>query len=70
LPVKATWAFPVWGNLITGAQGMACAFVCVACEQTIDITDVKYAVEFQQNGPVYHPLEWDGENCSLKKIDA
>ncbi len=66
LPVKAAWLVPTWGNVITGTAGMACAFVCVDCESQIRITDVKYALEFRgDGGVVYHPLQWNGEVCSL-----
>lgn len=52
---KATWEFPVWGNLITGEHNMAIAFICDTCLAAE--RPVMFVVEMRQNNLLYHPLE-------------
>jgi hypothetical protein len=57
---KATWGFPVWGNLLTGQDNMACAYVhddCIDDNTGKIMGDIKYAVELRGDEFIYHPIE-------------
>jgi hypothetical protein len=57
--VQATWEFPIWGNLLSGIENMACAFTCDNCYEVGQIkpVPVKNVVEFRGNEILYHPVE-------------
>ncbi len=59
---KATWKYPVWGNvLIPGCQGRALFYVCDRCQESsekgIDPGPVKYAVEVRNKEFILHRVE-------------
>lgn len=60
LDKKATWPFPVWGNVITGRQNMAVSYVhddyCHYEKMKLK-GEIKYAVELRGEEFIYHPIE-------------
>lgn len=57
LPFLTTWKFPVWGNIFMQApKNGAIAFICDACYDSGEPT-IKFAVEQDDNGIKYHPIE-------------
>lgn len=61
LDVKAQWNYPVWGNILTGVEGMALAVVHDdAINKGQPISPVKYAIEItgKLNKEIhYHEVE-------------
>lgn len=54
---KAQWPFPIWGNVITGHQNMACAYVHDECIENNKLKgEVINAVEFKDGEIIYHPV--------------
>ena len=58
LDYKATWEYPVWGNVLTGATNMAVAYIH---DDAIDsdgnlIGPVLHAVEFGEAEIIYHDV--------------
>lgn len=58
LPFKATWPFPIWGNIITGEKHLACALVHDdAVDKLGRITeDIKFAVQIKGEEIIYHAV--------------
>lgn len=58
LNFKALWKYPVWGNLITGPENMAVAYVHDDCVKNGVITGrIKYAVELNEGKIIYHEIK-------------
>ncbi len=56
LRYKASWAFPVSGNILQGRSNMACAVVHDDCIINGAVTGIiKYAIEFTNGEILYHP---------------
>jgi hypothetical protein len=56
--MKATWSFPVWGNILSGQSNMACAYVH---DDYIDeygkvLQKAVHAVEINGSEIIYHPV--------------
>lgn len=58
LEFKATWEYPVCGNVTYGIEGMAVAYVHdeFFVDGKVDLSKVKYAVEFAGDDIIYHPV--------------
>ena len=54
LEQKAKWLFPTHGNILTGTEGLACAYICDQCYDA-KISPVN-AVEFQGDKVIYHKI--------------
>lgn len=53
--LKAKWEYPTWGNIITGEEKLALAYICDECYMLK--SQAKFAVEFGENDSInYHPL--------------
>jgi hypothetical protein len=58
LGYKATWKFPVAGNVLTGTSGRAVAFIHDDYFQIGKNTgEIKYAVEFRGDEIIYHDVK-------------
>lgn len=55
LNYAAKWKSPVCGNVISGSDGTAMAFVCDECLAAEK--PISFAVEFRGDTVVYHPVE-------------
>lgn len=58
LDYKATWEYPVWGNVLTGATNMAVAYIhdeAIDCGGKL-MGPVLYAVEFGEAEIIYHDV--------------
>lgn len=58
---RATWEYPVWGNVLSGQKGLACAYLCDPCMDECQTTGegdrpLKYAAEFRGDEIVYHDV--------------
>ena len=65
LNLKPTWKFPVIGNVLTQEEDRAVGFVCDRCQEA-GMSDqppvVKFAMEFNEDKIIYHPVEPMSEN--------
>ena len=69
LNLKASWEFPVWGNFITGVNGMAIAYVHddAVDQHTGKLKgNVKFAIEISDNTIIYHSV---GELLSVQPVN-
>ena len=58
LQYKATWPYPVWGNILTGITNMAIAYVHDECiVGGVVVGTVINAVEFKDDEIIYHPVK-------------
>jgi len=62
---KATWEYPVAGNVLTGESSEAVAIVCESCldqkllnreRSVVDAAPILEAVEFSGSEAIYHPV--------------
>lgn len=68
LNMKASWSYPVWGNLITGDKQMAIAVVHDEFMDQRSLKDlVKYAIEVKDQVIKYHEVEeeWDSKTQGI-----
>jgi protein-arginine kinase activator protein McsA len=49
---RATWAYPIVGNVVSGRTGEAVAIVCDACLE--GKREIQFAIEFDGDEVVYH----------------
>lgn len=60
LDLKPSWKYPVVGNFLTNEENKAVGFVCDRCQeagQTGPAPEVKYAMEFDDDEIIYHPVK-------------
>ena len=50
------WKYPQFGNVLQGTSGIAAAVLCSTCLKKTP-TEIKYCIEFEGNGLLYHPIE-------------
>jgi hypothetical protein len=56
LQYKANWAFPIWGNILTGHAGLAIAYIHDDCKAA-KTEEIKFAVQIEGDELIYHRIE-------------
>jgi hypothetical protein len=70
LHMKASWEFPVWGNVITGERNMAIAYAHdEAIVNGILSGPVQFMIETRKGEIIYHPIR-TCRQCGCREDDA